>query len=190
MTSEPPKLNIRSFEDVETEGYKVMISAFGRLDYKVLRDAPEGSAMRRVFDAGDILAEPDDWADDMDQMPDKTLFFAPPTTCEKKFINCVPLDIVDKVNFFKALAFQTDSEFIALFNHYILRMKENGVIDALKKRRWGKHNKDYEMVEPIVLGYDNVMFPYAWLAFGVIIAVPLVFGEAIVKKQARSLHLK
>ena len=190
MTSEPAKLNIRSFEDVETEGYKVMISAIGHTDYKIIKNAPEGSAMRRIFDAGDILVEPDDWADDMGQMPPKTVFFAPPTTCEKKFINCVPLDIVDKVSFFKALAFQKDSEFIALFNHYILRMKENGVIAALKKRRWGKHDKDYEMVEPFELGYDNVLFPYAWLAFGVIIAVSLVFGEVIVKKQARSLRLK
>ena len=46
MTAELPKLDIRSFEDVITKGYKVVAYEDGMED---LIDAPKGSAMEDVY---------------------------------------------------------------------------------------------------------------------------------------------
>ena len=192
MTSEPPRLNIRSFGDVEIGGYKVMPDGFGRMAYTVLKNAPIGSAMRRIFDNEDLVI-PNDMADLVQKFRtnSRILIFAPGGSkfCTDKLkIDCIPLDIEDKFKFFKAMTFQKDSEFTALFNHHILRMQESGKIAAIRQRRLGQNDKDYEMSEAIVLGYNNVLFPYALPALGVVISVILAVGEAIVKTLSRSLH--
>ena len=48
MTSTPTKLGIESFEDVIRLGYKV-VTLEGSLSETVLRESPEGSAMRSVY---------------------------------------------------------------------------------------------------------------------------------------------
>ena len=52
MTSKPkleahPRL--RSFQDVEDQGYKVVSSGAGNLAHTNLKNAPEGSAMQRLY---------------------------------------------------------------------------------------------------------------------------------------------
>ena len=102
--------------------------------------------------------------------------------------DCIPLDIVDKVTFFKALAFQKDSELTPFFNHHLRRMEENGATAVITLRREGKRDNDFGISEAIVLGYDNLLFPSGWLAVGMVISGTLVFGEMIVKKLARNLR--
>ena len=169
-----------------------MSTGKGNMPYNFLRDAPEGSAMRRIYESRDHLVPTiDAWAErgQILRSDHRVLLFASLNHCRTLrrhgvLVDCIPLNIVNKVTLFKALAFQKDSEFTELFRHHILRMQETGTIAAIKQRRLGKHDENYEMAEPIVLGYDNVLFPYACLAFGVVIAVPLAFAEVIIKKLA------
>ena len=191
MTSEPPKLSIRSFQDVTSEGYKVLTTGIGNMPYNLLRVAPQGSAMRRIFDRGDLV-NPDDYAEmgRILQKESKVLLFAPDALLSRigMLSDVIPLDIVDKVTFFKALAFQKESELTPFFNHHLRRMEENGATAIITLRREDKRDKDFGISEPIVLGYDNLLFPSGWLALGMVISGILVFGEKIVKKSARNLR--
>ena len=52
MTSQPkpePMLGPRSFKDLEAQGYKVVSSGAGTLAHTNLKNAPEGSAMQRLY---------------------------------------------------------------------------------------------------------------------------------------------
>ena len=40
------------------------------------------------------------------------------------------------------------------------------------------------MTEATVLGYENLFFPFAWLALGTLLAVPLVVVETIARSMA------
>ena len=48
MTSEPPTLNIRSFQDVIDKEYKVITYGGGMGADRFLKNSPEGSPMREV----------------------------------------------------------------------------------------------------------------------------------------------
>ena len=48
MTSKPPKLNIKSFDDVINQGYKVIIFGKGLNEF-YLKTAQKGSSMRWVY---------------------------------------------------------------------------------------------------------------------------------------------
>ena len=50
MTASPKELIINSFEDVERLGYQVIGAPAGWLPNNLMRDAPKGSAMRRVYE--------------------------------------------------------------------------------------------------------------------------------------------
>ena len=43
------KPRIKSFQDVEEQGYKVISRGAGRLAYTNLQNAPKGSAMQRLY---------------------------------------------------------------------------------------------------------------------------------------------
>ena len=52
MTSQPklePTLGLRSFQDLEDQGYKVVSSGPGTLAHTNLKNAPVGSAMQRLY---------------------------------------------------------------------------------------------------------------------------------------------
>ena len=40
------------------------------------------------------------------------------------------------------------------------------------------------MTEATVLGFESLFFPFAWLALGTLLAVPLVMAETVARKMA------
>ena len=44
------------------------------------------------------------------------------------------------------------------------------------------------MAEPIVLGYDNLFFPFGWLALGIVLVVPILVAEVFGKWFKASKH--
>ena len=80
----------------------------------------------------------------------------------------------------RTLAFDKDSDLTALFNHHICKMRESGVIQQLLSTSSGNPDQVYGMEEAVVIGYKNILFPFAWLALGLIIAMPIVLGENII----------
>ena len=61
------------------------------------------------------------------------------------------------------------AEFLPLFNHYILKGLEHGVYKRIYQRIHADlyTNEQFDMAEPLPLGYDNVVFAFMCLAMGV-----------------------
>ena len=82
------------------------------------------------------------------------------------------------------LGLQRDSEFLQIFNHYIMKEMESGFL----KRLFYKYHGDlftkerFEMVEPQPLGFNNVMFCFIMLALGICLSIVIVMMELINSK--------
>ena len=74
-----------------------------------------------------------------------------------------------------AWAFQKDSELLPIFNHYLKKMQETGIIERLRQTYMGNSNGDTdtsniheEYIQ--VLGYEDVLFPFLALLAGLCVA--------------------
>ena len=81
------------------------------------------------------------------------------------------------------LALQKDSEFLELFNYYMLKGIETGIIKKLF-RSWNLDwyvNEQFGMIEPQPLTYKNVMFTFICLASGMVVALVIAILEHLAK---------
>ena len=174
MTAEPKKLNIKSFEDVEKQGYELVIEeGDGSSANRLLRTAPKGSAKRRMYDSGNYIA--------MSKQEMKSRVMNNPKSLMWAFDQAgfVILDVPDNVAIDKSLAFQKGSELIKIFNNNLLKMYESGLMTRVKKKWYGEIDEVFEMVDPLVLTFDNLFFPFGCLILGIIFAIPMVVAEVI-----------
>ena len=174
MTAEPKKLNIKSFEDVEKQGYELVIEeGDGSSANRLLRTAPKGSAKRRMYDSGNYIA--------MSKQEMKSRVMNNPKSLMWAFDQAgfVILDVPDNVAIDKSLAFQKGSELIKIFNNNLLKMYESGLMTRVKKKWYGEIDEVFEMADPLVLTFDNLFFPFGCLVLGIIFAIPIVVAEVI-----------
>ena len=141
----------------------------------LLRTAPKGTAMQRIYENGNYLAMDD--KDIMSFVMDnpKTVVWA----FENRWPNLVVLDITENTATDKSLAFNKDSEFTKIFNNNLLKMQESGLINRIKKKWYGDYDKVFGMSEPLVLTFDNLFFPFGCLALGIIFTFLIITAEVI-----------
>ena len=172
---------LRSFEDVERQDYRVVIrTGFGNMPYNLLKNAPKGSAMKRIFDNNKYIVKQsnEEMLQEIEE-GSKTILYHYADRLDTAGI--IELDIVEAATLPQAFAFKKGSEFFALFNYQLLKMIESSITKRIKKK-WAKDpNHEYGMAEPIVLGYDNLFFPFGWLALGIIFTVPILAVESFRK---------
>ena len=86
-----------------------------------------------------------------------------------------------------AWAFQKDSQLLPIFNYHIQKMHQNGLVDRMKHKFIGDHNRDTDVskIHNIDgLGYDNVAIPFLALLTGLCAAfMQLVIEAAILCKK-------
>ena len=75
-----------------------------------------------------------------------------------------------------AWAFQRDSELLQIFNYYLDKMQQTGVIDRLRQEFIGGHNRDtdvsvIQMQNINSLGYENVVVLFLALLTGLCVAL-------------------
>ena len=73
-----------------------------------------------------------------------------------------------------AWAFQRESELLPIFNYYLDKMQQTGIIHRLQQKFIGDHNRDTDasMIQDINgLGYANVAFPFLALLSGICLAL-------------------
>ena len=176
MTAGPPEVDIRSFEDAERLGYDVaIITGSGTMPYNLLKSAPNESAMQRVYkDAKYITRETNEELLRLIKGESKTLAFHYSSRFHKEVIK---MDIIEATTLRQSISFQKDSEFFALFTHNIFKMQEIGLVGRIKNKHSVDPDTEYGMSEPIVLGYENIIFPFSWLALGIMIALALLVVE-------------
>ena len=94
------------------------------------------------------------------------------------------LDMDDAIYALGGFALRPDSEFLSVFNHYILKAFETGILQRLDVE-WNSQRKTpikIGITEPEPLGINNVMFPFSCLAAAVIISVVMSVIEKLVNK--------
>ena len=96
--------------------------------------------------------------------------------------NLVQLDIIEAVITPKTFAFNKDSELTALFNHQILTLIESGVIYKAMSGMSRGPDDVYGISDAVVIGFENLLFPFAWVALGSILAMPIILGEMILHR--------
>ena len=180
MTSESKSLNIKSLSDVEEQGYKVLTMPPGTVSYEIFAHARNDSIFTRLRE--NKVLEAVARGDELEIMKadSKALFYGP-QNLKLKTQGIVDLDIDEAVIFYKAIAVQKGSELFTALNHRIQMMIESGIINRLKQKWRGEHDSKYGMEEAIELGYEHVLFPFASLAVGIILALPMLMGEICLK---------
>ena len=178
MTSGSPEIPIKSFQDVLHYDYQVITNT-PYFEY-LLSSAKPGTAKNIVYKNNHKVMKTTE-AYEKVRSDSKTLLMAYETTVKD---GTAPLKIEDSVYSISGLALQRDSEFLQLFNHYILRGYETGFF----KRLFRNSNVDlftresYEMVEPQPLGFNNVMFCFMCLAAGTVLSIAQAILEFIMTK--------
>ena len=202
MTSGPPEIPVRTFEDVIHHDYKVI--AHSGYWESLLRNTKPGTPKNIVYNSH--LRKVDRTQDETEMAIEifkeairdsKTLIYAstmamggggaPGYRLLEDQMQFVKIDDAQYVSI--SLGFPKDSEFLQIFNHYLLIQMESGFLwrryhnfeseQALLRR------KDFEMMEPPPLGINNVMFCFILLAHGMFLSAVLGITELIRSKLWR-----
>ena len=94
----------------------------------------------------------------------------------------VALKMDDSHKTYAGLVLQHDSEFMAIFNHYLLKAYENGILNRLDIFHNGKPDIKIGMNEPEALGMNNVMFPFSVLAASIVLSTAIAGMEKLLMK--------
>ena len=230
MTSGPPPIPVRIFEDVLEHGYKVtVVSTF----HLVLLKSKNGTAKHVVFqqflveDYKRILEYERAYRDDKisveqfieeggkdlpkyykaktqlektevhgeveEQMINdpKTLLYCS-ATCLPQPINegkVVPLKMDDPSIIRVGFGLRPESEYSSVFNHYLLKGFETGVLKRLSLV-WNAHIKPpikIGMTEPEALGFNTVMMSlFIFLGVTILISLSIALIEKVINKVKSS----
>ena len=101
---------------------------------------------------------------------------------EDSYKRLVALNIQDRVPISDAYAFQKGSEFVFMFNHFLKKMHEGGIIDRMNLDWSLREEMNFE-IDPVVnLGYENVAFPFIILVGGLAFSCILTVFEKALRK--------
>ena len=196
MTSGPSNIPIRTFEDVLHHNYKVIASS--PYFANILANSKPGSAKFEVYNNHfEMNSDLDESINAIiqDSNSKMLLYTEPsaliPTTPAEKMLTdqLFALKMDNPIVGLTCLALQNDSEFLQIFNHYILKALEGGEFKRLYRNYhmdlYTKEN--FEMIEAQPLGINNVMFCFICLGFGIGLSLIQVMmelmGQKISKKQ-------
>lgn len=191
MTSGPPNVPIRTFEDVIANDYEV--TTWSPYYKHILASSKECSAklevyknrfefIPNIFEAKKAVLEDPDLKTLLYAREIALISFDNPLT---KILNdkLFALKLDDSVFTHGALALQKDSEFLEIFNYYILKALEGGLIQRVYRNHHMELfvKENFEMIEPQPLRLNNVMFCFFCIGFGVFLSVTIVITELIKK---------
>ena len=187
MTSGPPEIPINTFEDVIYYGYKVVT---GSPPYeRILSTSKNGSGMREVYNNNfELKKDIEEAVKSMIETYDyKTLFFGTAGMVIRileqqglrKTYQAVDLKMDYSTRRVSGLGLQKDSEFSPVFNYFILKGMENGVLHKIKKAEENDPDENFAMSEPQPLGLNNVMFCFISLGFGIALSIIKVMMEYV-----------
>ncbi len=188
MTSVPPSVPIRSFEDVITQDYKVL-AVDSTATAAALETAGEGTAMRRYYDSNmednkaAFVSGTKEGKERVAGEPKTLLFESDLVFVGDK--NFEPLKIIDGMGAHSAWALQKGSEFTDVLNYNLQRMFETGTAHQLYLKWTYLAANDYSAADAISLTYENTLFPFGLLATGLILAACALCAEGLFKRLLR-----
>ena len=128
----------------------------------------------------------DDWAMPLVMGDKKTLFFCADSCAYGYVINgtVIPLDLDDAYYALGGFYFQKDSEFSSIFNYYLLKEFEHGIMERMKFE-YNPERKTHPkigMIEPEPLRIQNTMFLFSVLAIGIIVSLFIAVVEMVINR--------
>ena len=193
MTSAPQKISVNSFQDVKDQDFDIIYFGRGLVGAHYLKT---GNEVMRWLYKNKIEGNEDDlrytsFGPMVKRAVDepKTLLYwvYHPYTQDETEKKLVALDIQEKINIPEGHLVQKNSEFRAVISRQVSKMKESGLIDKLSDKWWRfalrqtQNDKSSENEEAVTLGYENVLFPFAFVAIGLIVALVVIMGEFCMK---------
>ncbi len=188
MTARPPKVTIKSFQDLIDNNFELYLSK-GTISETFFEEAPEDSAMARIYKEKTTMTTYDKKIAHLQKMEiltsvPRSALYANVYQFRNETARARPLmDFQEMTKGVLGFGLQKDSEFKPAFNYYIVKLRELGILDEIFAR-WIKENMPDDMSERIfvedasVLGYDNLFFPAMVLLAGFIGGVVVVLYEA------------
>ena len=177
MTSKAPPVAVRAFGDVLNLNLKVLV--WRSTDNEgALKTAAENTAMADIYakmkgDASFLVNSVEEAKERMMKNGD-VLYFGSSATFAKD-PDIIVLNLPDALYGYFAFGFRKNSQYSALFNYHLFKLEERGFLAKLRERWTSPKSKaSTTSTEAAALGYDNVLFPFLILAFGLILG--LLFG--------------
>ena len=92
------------------------------------------------------------------------------------------LSLIGRLKLRQTYAMKTDSEFVDVWSYHLQRMIEFGIVKKLEKK-WFPEDGDGGRVnfEAVVLGFENLLFPFLILAMGGLAAMAISVFEALLR---------
>ena len=200
MISGPSGIPVRTFKDVINYDYTVITDS--NYFMKMLQAAKPGTPKNIVFNSYFRVIDQNNKTRKIAAMEalksvisdSKILLYATEAflaytddpTYNKLVDKVVALKMDDTLYTIGTLGLQKDSEFLQIFNYYILREMESGFL----RRLYREHHPDlftkenFEMIPPQPLGINNVMFCFILLGFGICLSLLSTAVEFIMPKQS------
>ena len=82
-------------------------------------------------------------------------------------------------------ALQGNSEFLQIFNHYILRQYEHGLLTRNRRRTFLTRNEQFGISEAYPMSLKNVIFPFIWILVGILGALSIALMESCKPRMKR-----
>ena len=82
-------------------------------------------------------------------------------------------------------ALQGNSEFLQIFNHYILRQFEHGLLTRNRRKKWLFRSEQFGISEAYPMSLSNVIFPFIWILVGILAALSIALMEACKPRMKR-----
>ena len=78
------------------------------------------------------------------------------------------------------------SEFREAFNYHLLKLTEHGILKRIYNR-WPdtSRNEEFGIAEAAILGFENLLFPFGFIALGFVLAAVTIIGEHFIWRNKR-----
>ena len=201
MTSGPPGIPVKNFEDVLFYGYKV--TTYSPNYKRQLSTEAPGTAKHRVYEKYLKEKELKNSVESVNAALMETLedpkallygaegIISPYSRSDKALrAQFQTLKTTDASWITLTLALQKESEFLQAFNYYLLKQFEHGLIKR-NYRHWYPAfftNEQFGMSEPYPLTANNVMFLFLLLAVGIPVSIAIAIMEFALHKFRAHCH--
>ena len=197
MTSGPTKVSIKNFDDILHNKYKVL--AFSTHYKNILANAEDGTARKKVYqNYFGMKKDYDEALQEVIENP-RTLLFASGRIKESKLKQKELAQRVMKLNTdnlgysIGSFGLQKNSEFLQMFNHYILKGYESGFFGFSMTRGFFEtyedfardndmRNEQFAIKEPQPLGPNEIMSAFMLLGFAICVSFLIALAEFLKRK--------
>ena len=103
-------------------------------------------------------------------------------SASRKYENVVALNLEDSISDYLSFAFPKGSEFVDLFNSFLVKLRQSGILTKINQK-WAPVSNSKEVMNTpesgTILGFENLSFPFNLLATGIIIGATVALVEKI-----------